>query len=302
MLTVRLRIPAWVVLLVPIAVGAGVMRAHGAPPARWGMQAVVALAALLAYLALRAAPRLPAWAAGLAGLFVVGTLLTPGIEGVRRWYELGPIRLHPSALVSPTLLVVAARHLRGRPGAVHALLLAVQLVHALQPDAGQATAFGLGALVVTAGTPLPARWRLPALGSLSLAAVAWLRPDPLPPAPFVEDIVERALDLGVAAGAAALVSLGLVAIAPLLPPRPTGREAAVAAVALAVYLAASVAVVAFGEFPVPLLGFGPSPLLGAYLALAVLHQRPSPPLGGPHSANLSFTTSCAAQFPEGAGP
>jgi cell division protein FtsW (lipid II flippase) len=268
-----------VALLVPIAVGIGVMLAHGAPPGRSGLQAVAASAALLVYFAVRAAPGRAAWdpaIAVLAVLFVAGTLLTPGIDGVRRWYELGPARIHPSALVSPALLVGAARRLRGRPGAVHALLLSVQLVHVLQPDAGQATAFGLGALGLAAVTPLPVRWRLPALAYPSLAALAWLRPDPLPPAPFVEDIVGRALGLGAAAGAAALGSLGLVAIAPLLPTRSARPEGAVAAVAVAVYLAASAAVVAFGEFPVPLLGFGPSPLLGAYIALAVLHRRPSP--------------------------
>ncbi len=259
------------------------MVAHGAPPARSGLHAVVALAALLAYLALRSASFRGAWPAlavlavlAAVATLVAGTLLTPGIDGVRRWYELGPVRLHPSALLAPGLLVAAARHLRGRPGAVHAVLLAVQLVHVLQPDAGQATAFGLGALVLAAATPLPVRWRLPALGHAALAAAAWLRPDPLPPAPFVEDIVARAWDLGAAAGVAALLSLGLLAIAPFLPPRPPGRAPAVAAGALAVYLAASVAVVAFGEFPVPLLGFGPSPLLGAYLALALLHRRRPP--------------------------
>jgi len=102
---------------------------------------------------------------------VGGTLLADGIEGVRRWYELGPVRLHPSALVCPALLVAAARRLRERPGSVHALLLSVQLVHALQPDAGQATAFGLGALAVVAGTPLPARCRVPAVAHPALAAI-----------------------------------------------------------------------------------------------------------------------------------
>jgi hypothetical protein len=37
-------------------------------------------------------------------------------------------------------------------------------------------------------------------------------------------------------------------------------------------LVASLVVPVFGEFPVPLLGFGPSPAVGAFLGLAVLER------------------------------
>ena len=57
----------------------------------------------------------------------------------------------------------------------------------------------------------------------------------------------------------------LLAAAVLLHRRQVG-----AAAAFAVYLLASVLVVAFGEFPMPVLGFGASPVLGAVLGLGLL--------------------------------
>jgi hypothetical protein len=39
---------------------------------------------------------------------------------------------------------------------------------------------------------------------------------------------------------------------------------------LASYFALTVLVSAVGEFPVPLVGYGPSPLIGAFLSMAVL--------------------------------
>jgi len=211
------------------------------------------------------------WATVAAWCVVASTLLSSGIDGMRRWHELGPIRVQPSQLLTPALLVFAAGQLGRFPVRAHVLLTGLQAVHFLQPDAGQATALGVGAAGVVFATSGPL-WRyLLALLYLATAAVTWLRFDPLPPAPFVEHIVQRAFALTPVLGVAAVLSLGLLIVAPLLDTR-LDHDARPGAVALVAYFFGSLVAVRFGEFPVPLLGFGPSATLGAFAGFAALRR------------------------------
>lgn len=262
----------------PLALGVGIMLAGGAPPGRWAVQLVAAAlgAALLRVLA--RGPQVSRHAATAlvvpCSALLAATLLDDGIDGVRRWLVWGPARLHPSALLAPFLLVTMARWTTAHPARAHALGCGVQAIHLLQPDAGQATAFGIAALTLVVRAPLAPRARVVlALAYAGSVAAAWTRPDPLPPAPFVEDIVARAFALAPALGWLALAALAAAALTPLVAVRGTRADAAAsAATALTVYLAGTMLVVRFGEFPVPLLGFGPSPILGLFLGLAALYR------------------------------
>ena len=273
----KARAPAWALPLVPLAAGVLVMVRGGAPVARWGQHLGVGVIGLAAYAGVRAIPRrvvekvsLPGAALGIA--LVGSTLVGTGIDGVRRWHELGPVRLHVSALLAPMLLVFAAGRMRSRPLVAHGVLASLQGVHVLQPDAGQATAFGVAAMVCTlalGGGASRAVWT--GLYGISIAG-AWLRPDPLGPAPFVEDIVGRAFALSWAAGALAAISMVALALAPCAVRRGKTRAEGDSwlIATLGVYFAGSAIVPVFGEFPVPVLGFGPSPVLGAFVGLAAL--------------------------------
>jgi len=261
----------------PLLLGVGIMLAGGAPPGRWGVQLVGAALGAAALRVLVRRPELSRRAAAaivvLCGVLLAATLLDTGIDGVRRWLVWGPARLHPSALLAPLLLVAMARWNAAHPARAHALGCGVQAIHLLQPDAGQATAFGVAALTLVARTPLAPRVRgFLAVGYAGSIAATWARPDPLRPAPFVEDIVAHAFGLGEATGWLALASLGVAALTPMMTVRRAPAEAAAraAATALTVYLAGTMLVVRFGEFPVPLLGFGPSPVLGFFLGLGAL--------------------------------
>jgi hypothetical protein len=261
-----------------VLVGTIVMVASGAPPARMGAHVASGVIGLASYVAVKAARvRVPASGALVAAFLgvaaVASTLLADGIGGVSRWYELGPLRLHPSALLAPSLLVFAAVHASTRPGRAHVVMALLQVVHVLQPDAGQATALGAAAVVVTlGGPPGPGRTGGALAYGLSIAA-AWLRPDPLPPAPFVEDIVWRAFALAPALGVLAVLSLLAFTAAPLVSGGRASLPAAVLAQrALAAYFVGSLLAAAAGEFPIPLLGLGPSPTVGAFLGLGALER------------------------------
>jgi len=264
-------------LLFPMAVGALVMRVAGAPMARWGVHLAVGAVGSLLFLALGRAGRLPArvapWLAGAALAAVAATFASSAdIEGVRRWLALGAFRIHPSALVGPALVIFAATRVERAPWQAHAVLLVMAGVHVAQPDAGQAMAWGAAAMVLTLGFDR-GRWPL-ALVYAGAIAAAWLRPDKLAPAPFVEDIVSRSFALSPVLGGVAIASSLLAVLAPIsfVHGRASSRREWAAAAALTSYFAFALASSAMGEFPVPLLGFGSSPALGAFLGIVALRR------------------------------
>jgi hypothetical protein len=268
---------AGLLLFVPVMVGFAVMLAGGAPVTRWGVQLAALLLGWLAYLIVRRLSGDGAWTRSrwlpILGVgFLGSTLLAADIDGVNRWHLIGPLRLHCSALLTPVLVVVAAGAVRARPVATAVMLTACQLVHVAQPDAGQATALGAaGAWVLMNGTTSPLAGGL-GIASAAFSAIAWMRPDPLPPAPFVEDIVAVAFRVTPLVGVLSLLSMIPIALAPLtIAPAPRAAPTANnARTGLALYLVGTMVVPFFGEFPIPLLGFGPSPVVGAFLGLAAL--------------------------------
>lgn len=270
--------PGWLLACVPVLIGTVVMLAGGAPIARWGTHLAALPVGLVVYALAARAPLVAArgrLVLALGAVLSVGlTLAAPGLDGVQRWLVLGPLRVQPSALVVPALLVLAA----GFPHAtlvLPAALLAVQIVHVLQPDAGQATAVAAASVVLLAG-PVGGGSRACLVASIAVAVVAWLRPDPLQPAPFVEDVVALAFDLTPWLGCAALVAVVAGVLAPWAERRRADLRVAApatarsAAAALEAYLVTAFLVSLTGRFPVPLLGAAVSPVVGWFLGLGVL--------------------------------
>lgn len=259
-----------------LALGLFVMHAHGVSRAALILQAcsaglalALAVAAMAARNALRSRPAVPGV---LALALVAATLAFTPLEGVHRWVQLGPVRLHVSAFASPLVLCAAGVCLStGRRLAAAGLVLALQTLHVLQPDAGQAAAFGLGAVALFIAAPMPLGGRVAAcLAVALLGAAAFLRPDPLSAVPHVERILALAASHGTGlqlAGilALALPALGLLALARAAEP-PLARGLGTA---LALYVAGLATVPALGNFPVPVLGFSPSMLIGVWGTLGL---------------------------------
>lgn len=269
-----------------LAVGILVMRASGVAATAWGQNLVACLIGILLCLAL-ARPR--SSRRGEAGLLAAGvvalgclaaTWLDPGVQGVHRWLRLGPVRLHPGALVLPVVLATLAGLERaGRRHVATLLAIATALLLALQPDAAQATAFAAGAVVLL----LPRKgaegqgWiRLVPL--LALAGLSWLRKDPLAPVRHVEGIVGLAMELGIGWGVAAVASLLLLPV-PFFAARGQGDGRV--GLALGTYVALTILAPAVAHFPVPVLGQGASPIIGYFVAIGLLRrsQGAVPPAG-----------------------
>lgn len=299
-------LPRWLLPCAPVLAGTSIMVGSNAPVARWGVHVAAGALGLAAYLTVTRVQRQLPWIAALWGAVatvsvVAATLAATGIDGVQRWYEVGPLLVHPSALVTPALLVFFAETQARRPFVAYGLLMVLQVAHFLQPDAGQATALGLGAATIAVGGLRG--WLRAVLAGSSLVSVvpAWFCHDPLPPVAFVEDIVLRAFALAPAVGVTALASLALLLLAPLVGKHSRASQRGAPA-GLAAYFAGSLIATYFGEFPVPLLGFGSSPLVGAFLGLAALQRLATRPVEGREGSGATrrstkdsgFTSWCSA--------
>jgi cell division protein FtsW (lipid II flippase) len=227
--------------------------AAAAALARWSGDAVIRLAVLAAPLALAA------------------TLFNPGLEGVHRWLAAGPVRLNAAMLLLPSFVVaLAALAGRVRWWWIPAFVALGALT--LQPDASQATALALALCALAAGlrSERPAwRWIL-AVAALALAAFSWTRPDPLAPVAEVEGIIQLAASHSPLLGAAGVIVLILVAALPALTTLGRDQGETGAGIALTVLLLAWIAAPVVGAFPVPLVGIGVSPILGAWLGMGLL--------------------------------
>ncbi|MBX7249245.1 MAG: hypothetical protein K1X35_09420 [Caulobacteraceae bacterium] len=259
------------VSLAAVAVGVWVCAANGVPTgswarnlAAWGVGAAAAVGVSAAY-----RREMPLLFLGLAPLALGAAFLFPDQQGVHRWLDLGPVRANAAMLALPAAVVglsVLGRNRRWPWG----VALATQALAVAQPDASQATALGCailtGLLVVR-----DRRIRIAAMAAaLALIGAAWMRQDPLQPVPEVEGAVGLAFQLSPVAGLAALLLPVAAAFVSARAGGSTQPEARRAGLMLGVLLLLWAVAPRWGAFPVPLVGVGMSPILGAWLGMGLL--------------------------------
>ena len=202
-----------------------------------------------------------------------GTFAGPGVQGVHRWMALGPVSLNAAFLCVPVLLWAVERDVReGRSVRACALCAAVGALLCLQPDASMASAFALGVIPALGRGGAGRALRVGACAALLLfAAAAWIRPDGLEPVAHVEGILALSRDSGPVLWALSLLSLlWLFWPFALGAQRPKARALCAGfALAYAGLLLSS----AVGVFPVPVIGYGVSPVIGYLICAACAVAR-----------------------------
>lgn len=207
---------------------------------------------------------------GLAALLVGASFIGPEQSGVHRWINAGPVSLNVAMMMLPAALVALAWLGRGRVWP-WGLALAIVAALAMQPDRSQATAFGAGVIWLVLRSPQAMWVRAAAICVVVIAVVvAWLRPDPLLPVPEVEEILLLAYRVTPVLAVAAFAFLLAFSLAPGALTLRAGPVVRHAGEALSICLLISAAMPFVGAYPVPLVGVGMSPVIGAWLATGVL--------------------------------
>lgn len=252
---------AALLILPSVALGVLAMLHGGVSPMLWGQQAAAwALLALAVWPLRRVIGRTsPAVGCVLLGAVLALSLLGEEVGGARRWLDLGIFQMNAAMLVLPALLVFATR--LKYP---HAVLLGTAVVLSFQPDLSQLTAFAAAAMLVVWKREKKPLWRgvCAALLIMLIVRCAYA-PVGLEPVAHCEGILTMLGDVSAVALAAGLAALAAI---PAIGVYGFVRSGKLHFLCLAVYYAASMLFGLFGEYPVPFMGFGLSPIAGYWLA------------------------------------
>ncbi|WML38474.1 hypothetical protein RCG19_14745 [Neobacillus sp. OS1-2] len=202
-------------------------------------------------------------------LLLVLPFLFDGLDGVHRWVSLGPIRFNVAVIFLPLLIIQLWRLSLKRPIFYTVGLTYIALITLLlHPDASQVTAFACATVVMI--------WKnitTPMLKILHLALTAiivilsWLFLDDLAPVPFVEQIIFLVADMGTI-----WLILGVISLILLLLPFFLGGKKNVLSLSLGAYYLMMIIATFFGNFPMPIMGYGVSPIIGYSIAITLLNK------------------------------
>jgi cell division protein FtsW (lipid II flippase) len=198
---------------------------------------------------------------------ILSTFVSVGVDGVHRWILLGNFRLHASAVVAPVMIACVATAPSQYLMITAAIAPAIAL--ALQPDAAQASSFAAacGVVLFSHLKQDPLKLAGGAIALIACSILSILRLDPLKPVRHVEGIYDAVSSKGILWAVLATATLFLLSVPHFLA--WTRRHQSLS-MALGVYVAAVTIAPAWGTFPVPVMGYGVSPILGYYIALALL--------------------------------
>jgi hypothetical protein len=211
---------------------------------------------------------------GFVTVALIGlSLISEGIDSVHRWISIGAFRLNISMALVPIVLFCSVYSDK-----IASIVLPIFLmgIFILQPDAGQATAFGIAAATILVfKNSLVLKDRLIGITIIiAMSILAWHRPAYLQPVEHVERILHV-----LAANGAVGISFLFIGILCLFLPIASAAltystaQSCILSSCFTVYFATSFIVTEFGNFPVPVIGAGAAPVLGWFLMLVFLPKN-----------------------------
>jgi hypothetical protein len=263
-------------VIVVTGLGITAQGSAGAPTSAMMVQAAAGLAGLVIAIVLA----LTGWRPGLRGataiaavaVFAVLTTLADPAGGVHRWTMIGPVAVQPSLIVLP-FVVWGWSGVRSS-WALAGLTAAVAVLMAAQPDAAACGGLFLG-LVGVAIARRSVSASEGATMAVALAATVWAatRPDDLPAVAYVERVVFEAFAANPVMGV--IAGLAVVAIPGLIGWRAWSKRPEDAALLFGLTgLWVALTVAAFvGNYPVPVVGYGASSLLGWLVSLGLAARK-----------------------------
>lgn len=197
--------------------------------------------------------------------------LQKGIDGVHRWVYLGPISLNIAMIILP-IAIKSIYHLFQKGQNLVALLSIILFSTALllQPDASQLTGFTLAILLCLVRCKLPQWAKLLTGGVLIwMSVLSWIFLDSLEPINYTEQILSMLGDLSPILYVVGLASVFFIPIPFIIF---SANKYKMPALSVAFYYWGIALSALFGNFPVPVMGYGISPVIG-YFAVTALQIK-----------------------------
>lgn len=194
------------------------------------------------------------------------TFVDPGFQGVNRWVSIGPFNFYVASIVIPILIIEIYKLSQFSNWFILALIiLFISILLTLQPDASQSTAFIIPMIILLWSKTNKNVLRISITALLWILIVyAWVFLDSLPPVSYVEKIISLVFKMGIfwfILGVISLIILPLPFI--LFPP----KSFKLLSTCIGVYFIIILISTQFGNFPVPLMGYGISPIIGYFISI-----------------------------------
>ncbi len=196
------------------------------------------------------------------------SFINGGVDGVHRWVSVGPMQLYVAAIVIPIIIINLGILLNeNKLWMASVIIICVSMILTLQPDASMMSAFGVSSIVLL-WDKLNNYKRFIFLILISgLVLITWVFLDELEPVLYVEGILKMLIEMGALGVTLSVISL-LVMLLPffILAPEKNIRVPICFGVYLIIILVSNF----FGNFPVPLIGYGISPIIGYFISIVWL--------------------------------
>ena len=204
------------------------------------------------------------------------TFLGPSMEGVHRWIKLSFITLNISAIVMPISIAALNRLIEEKQFAVSVTgIIVIAFLLYLQPDASQLLAFALPisvSLLKSSVSPM-------IKGSFSailffLTLESWIRLDNLQPVNYTEGVLTMLYERSVILYIIGIAALFWIPVYFLIFCKKKNRNICIG---ITMYYWLMILSTFIGNFPVPFMGYGISPILGFYIFLLwFIHESKVP--------------------------
>lgn len=204
----------------------------------------------------------------IAILLLLAAFFEEGIEGVHRWVSISAVSLNVSMAVIP-MAIFAIYHLFKSKELMFSVvgILSISLILFFQPDASQLTGFAFAMLFCLFGKDNAKTTstvsKILICGALAaLTLLSWKFLDAIQPVDYIEGILSMLGGIS-----SAFYILGMLAM--LLMPVPmivfSSQNMKGLSVCIAVYYWAITLSTFWGNFPVPFMGYGISPIIGYFV-------------------------------------
>lgn len=194
------------------------------------------------------------------------TFIGEGMMGVHRWIAIGPIRLNIAMIVMPIIILSLWKLLKNNSWwKVAIITIFISIVLFIQPDASQLSGFAIPMIFMLYKNGDKRNFStIISVGLFILVILSWIHLDNLSPVSYVEEILNLVGNVGQVWFLLGIVSLVILPTPFILFPP---EKLKLPSICIGLYFSIIIISTFFGNFPVPLMGYGISPIIGYIISI-----------------------------------